>query len=86
MTTSPEFSLILVLWPNMEQPTQEEENEHKKRNAVEGAVPAHTHQNRFQPQNSKQRPHYFFLSFVLPSTAFNNIPHKVHIYLEFHSV
>jgi hypothetical protein len=44
MTTSPEFSLILVLWLNMEQPTQEEENEHEKRNAVEGAVSAHTHQ------------------------------------------
>ncbi len=47
MTTSPEFSLILVLWLNMEQPTQEEENEHEKRNAVEGAVPAHTHQRRY---------------------------------------
>jgi hypothetical protein len=43
MTTSPEFSLILVLWLNMEQLTQEEENKHEKRNAVEGAVPAHTH-------------------------------------------
>jgi len=47
MTTSPEFSFILVLWLNMEQPTQEEENEHEKRNAVEGAVPAHTHQRRY---------------------------------------